>query len=158
MNGQPGHNKRPLARLPTSFLGMDAWRTLQMVGEWYIPGHCDPTVPAVRCSQSHPRQVEALWLARVNARDLSNCTRLLFWRPVVILAASRHRQSTYLGLLAQHTSRSASPLYSVQTTPVYVLQAVNLQISRPAHPLFCFVLLCVFCFCFFVFTCRTRGN
>ena len=30
MHGQPGHNKRPLARLPTSFLGMDAWRTLQI--------------------------------------------------------------------------------------------------------------------------------
>ena len=30
MAGQPGHNTRPHALLPTSFLGMDAWMTSQM--------------------------------------------------------------------------------------------------------------------------------
>ena len=30
MPGQPGHNKRPHARLPPSFLGLDAWMTSQL--------------------------------------------------------------------------------------------------------------------------------
>ena len=30
MRGQPGHSTRPHARLPPSFLGMDAWMTSQL--------------------------------------------------------------------------------------------------------------------------------
>ena len=30
MSGQPRHNTRPRARLPPSFLGMDAWMTSQL--------------------------------------------------------------------------------------------------------------------------------
>ena len=30
MHGQSGHNTRPQAKLPPSFLGMDAWMTLQV--------------------------------------------------------------------------------------------------------------------------------
>ena len=30
MFGQPGHNTQPHARLPSSFLGMDVWMTLQL--------------------------------------------------------------------------------------------------------------------------------
>ena len=35
MRGHPGHNERPHARLPPSFLGMEAWMTSQLNQLWF---------------------------------------------------------------------------------------------------------------------------
>ena len=39
MIGQPGHNTRPRAGFPPSFLGMDAWTTSQLTNERSFDSH-----------------------------------------------------------------------------------------------------------------------
>ena len=40
MRGHPGHNTRPKAQLPSSFLGMDAWMTSQLKFASYLAHVC----------------------------------------------------------------------------------------------------------------------